>query len=460
MAITIRTGANGSYKSAYTSYFTILAALKAGKVVVTNIEGMQPLKSIEKRLNITFPSTAKLIRVTSRDKGGIYLWTHFFCWCPIGATIVIDECQDIFSKNIGFDMKKVFYKPLEEFITKDGGKDGLLPESYVDFFYSRYIPADMQALEESEVDDRGIAEYDEQGRIIYPHTFNEGFMRHRKYNWDIELLSPDWKQIDTAIRACGEQNFFHRGRDQFFWAKRKPYIFRHDNAVATPVIPRKKDVNLTTQKIPLDAFLIYKSTSTGAAKEAGAMNLFFRSPKAVGVFLLFFACVGYLIYALSGMVFGGSESVEESQAATSTGSGAVTGSGSSVQSVQNADVLPNGGSGGQTGDNGRHATGLVTFFDVMPFEGVQKAFLTSTTLKKSPEGIFDVFLTFDVVTDDGVYSVNERFLAAHDVRYSIIDHCLIELSRGDKSRMLTCPPNQVVQQRDAPAQAEVKLLGI
>jgi len=54
MAITIRTGANGSYKSAYTSYFTILAALKAGKVVVTNIEGMQPLKSIEKRLNIRF----------------------------------------------------------------------------------------------------------------------------------------------------------------------------------------------------------------------------------------------------------------------------------------------------------------------------------------------------------------------------------------------------------------------
>jgi len=357
-------------------------------------------------------------------------------------------------------MKKVFYKPLEEFITKDGGKDGLLPESYVDFFYSRYIPADMDALEESEVDDRGIAEYDEQGRIIYPHTFNEGFMRHRKYNWDIELLSPDWKQIDTAIRACGEQNFFHRGRDQFFWAKRKPYIFRHDNAVATPVIPRKKDVNLTTQKIPLDAFLIYKSTSTGAAKEAGAMNLFFRSPKAVGVFLLFFACVGYLIYELSGMVFSGSESVEKSQTSVSTVSGSVTGSESGVQRVQDADVLSDGGSSGEVGDNGRNATSGVTFFDVMPFEGVKKAFLTSTTVKKSPEGIYDLFLTFDVVTDDGIYSVNERFLAANGVRYQIMDDCMIKLVRGDKSRLITCPPRQLEQVREPPAQAEVKLLGI
>lgn len=49
MAIFIRTGANGSYKSAYTAFFVIYEALKAGRVVVTNIEGMQPLDVIEKR---------------------------------------------------------------------------------------------------------------------------------------------------------------------------------------------------------------------------------------------------------------------------------------------------------------------------------------------------------------------------------------------------------------------------
>ncbi|MBF4318384.1 toxin, partial [Vibrio anguillarum] len=101
------------------------------------------------------------------------------------------ECQDIFSKNIGFRMDKVFYRPLAEFLPN-------LPKDYESFFYSRYTPADMSQLDAAEVDDRGQAEYDDQGRIIYPFSFNEGFMRHRKYNWDIELLSPDWGQIDTA----------------------------------------------------------------------------------------------------------------------------------------------------------------------------------------------------------------------------------------------------------------------
>ena len=101
MAITIRTGANGSYKSAYVAWFTILSALKAGRVVVTNFEGMEPLHIIEQRLDIKFPSTAKLIRIFSRSEKGIRLWHHFFCWCPLNALIVIDECQDLYSRNIG-----------------------------------------------------------------------------------------------------------------------------------------------------------------------------------------------------------------------------------------------------------------------------------------------------------------------------------------------------------------------
>ncbi|EGS66793.1 zot-like domain protein, partial [Vibrio cholerae BJG-01] len=40
-------------------------------------------------------------------------------------------------------------------------------------------------------------------------------MRHRKYNWDIHLLSPDWGQIDSAIRACAEECYFHKGRDAY-----------------------------------------------------------------------------------------------------------------------------------------------------------------------------------------------------------------------------------------------------
>ncbi|MBW3698054.1 toxin [Vibrio sp. T187] len=454
MAITIRTGANGSYKSAYTAYFVIYEALKAGRVVVTNIEGMETVASIEKRFDCKFPSTTKLLRISSRDEAGVFLWTHFFCWCPIGALIVIDECQDIYSKNIGFDMKKVKYQPLDTFITKDQGKDGLLPESYVDFFNSRYIPADMNELEESETDDRGVAQYDENGRIIYPHTFNEGFMRHRKYNWDIELLSPDWKQIDSGIKACGEQNFFHKGRDQFFWCKRKPLIWKHDKSVTTPVIPKKLDVNTFKKKIPLDAFLLYKSTGTGLAKQAGAMNTLFRSPKAIAALLLSIFCLGYLMYEISNRLIDSSE--EDTQPQTSQSSSSVLGQSdsSSKTTGQSDSDVSTGGDSNQA--NHGDVVKSVYIGKILPFEGIQKAFVTSVTFAIKDNKI-NRYVNLEAITADGVYSLSEAFLDNYDISYRVIDQCLLELTRNGQRKMITCKPLEQRAQRPETMNAKVSL---
>ena len=436
MAITIRTGANGSYKSAYTAYFSIYQALKAGRTVVTNMEGMQPLTVIEERFNIQFPSTAKLFRIGSRDESGVHLWTHFFCWCPIGALIVIDECQDIFSKNVGFDIRKVKYKPLSDFITQSP-RDGLLPKDYERFFNSRYTPANMDELQDSEIDDRGIAEYDSEGRIIYPHSFNEGFMRHRKYDWDIELLSPDWKQIDSGIKACANQNFFHKGRDQFFWTKRNPYILKHDKSVSTPVIPKKKDVNLTNQKIPLDSFLLYKSTGTGSAKQQLAMNTLFRNPKAILVFLLSIFCLGYIIYDLSNRYFETTETVEETGQATS--SAAVPKQSETLPSKNNeasGDVSSRGDSSkGTDKDSLSH----VPIAEVLPFEGIKKAFVTGVNFAIK-NGSIERHVSIEVEALDGFYSVNEHFLKAYDITFDRIDDCLLKLNRGQLSKLITCKP--------------------
>ena len=436
MAITIRTGANGSYKSAYTAYFSIYQALKAGRTVVTNIEGMQPLTVIEERFNIQFPSTAKLFRISSRDESGVHLWTHFFCWCPIGALIVIDECQDIFSKNVGFDIRKVKYKPLSDFITQSP-RDGLLPKDYERFFNSRYTPANMDELQDSEIDDRGIAEYDSEGRIIYPHSFNEGFMRHRKYDWDIELLSPDWKQIDSGIKACANQNFFHKGRDQFFWTKRNPYILKHDKSVSTPVIPKKKDVNLTNQKIPLDSFLLYKSTGTGSAKQQLAMNTLFRNPKAILVFLLSIFCLGYIIYDLSNRYFETTETVEEAGQATS--STAVPKQSETLPSENreaSGDVRSSGDSSkGTDKDSLSH----VPIAEVLPFEGIKKAYVTGINFAIK-RGAIEQHISIEVEALDGLYYVNENFLKAYNVTVDHIDDCLLKLNRGQLSKLITCKP--------------------
>lgn len=436
MAITIRTGANGSYKSAYAVYFSIYQALKAGRTVVTNMEGMQPLSVIEERFNIKLPSTGKLIRVSSRDSAGLDLWTHFFCWCPIGALIVIDECQDIFSKNVGFDMRKIKYKPLSHFITQSPN-DGLLPKDYESFFNSRHNPVDMNNLNDSETDDRGVAEYDSDGRIIYPLTFNEGFMRHRKYDWDIELLSPDWKQIDSGIKACANQNFFHKGRDQFFWAKRKPFIWKHDKSVTTPVIPKTKDINLTKQKIPLDAFMLYKSTGTGSAKQQVAMNTLFRSPKAILTFLLLISCIGYVTHDLSNRYSETDETVEEARQTTLSASVP-----EQNQTLPDENIKTVGDvhlSGNSSKDDDKASISHVPIAEVLPFEGIKKAFVTGVNFAIK-NGTIERQVSIEVEALDGFYSVNENFLKAYDITYDRIDDCLLKLSRGQLSKLITCKP--------------------
>ncbi|WP_295890926.1 zonular occludens toxin domain-containing protein [uncultured Vibrio sp.] len=459
MAITIRTGANGSYKSAYSAYFVILKALKAGRIVVTNFEGMQPLDQIEKRLNITFPSTARLIRISSRDETGIFLWTYFFCWMPIGAQVVIDECQDIYSTKIGFDMKKIKCRPIADFITKEEN-DNLLPTSFLNLFDSRYVPVDMDKLDTNEIDDRGVAEYDDLGRPIYPHTFNGAFMRHRKYDWDIELLSPDWTQIDTGIKMCAEQCFYQKQRDQYPWAIRKPYIFKHEKTVTKPSIPKGYHVNLVTEKIPLDTFLLYKSTATGSVKNAGAMNTVFRSPKLIAVVLLFIACMGYLGYALSNMVFDNDQPISQPEAVTNPIES--TTEDNQLARIQVPDVLPNGGDSHQ-GDNSRiqsHVNRL-DIASLLPFEGFKAIYLTGHVRKFDfRKREYNFVVTLEVDTDEGTFVVNDRYFARNDIRYEFIDDCLLEMHHEGLSKIITCRPRSngdVVATQTSAQQAQVSL---
>ncbi|MBF4317270.1 toxin, partial [Vibrio anguillarum] len=87
-----------------------------------------------------------------------------------------------------------------------------------------------------------------------------------------------------------------KGRDQFFWAKRKPYIYKHAKNSSTPVIPKGKDSNLIKKKIPLDAFLLYKSTATGIARSSGALNVLAKNPALIAVLLMIIFGIGYLTY--------------------------------------------------------------------------------------------------------------------------------------------------------------------
>ncbi|MBL4829415.1 MAG: toxin [Aliivibrio sp.] len=436
--ITIRTGGNGSYKSAYTAWFTILPALKAGRVVVTNIEGMETLEVIQERLQIEFPPTAKIIRIFSRDGDGVFLWQHFFCWCPLDALIVIDECQDLYSKNIGFDFRKIKAKPLSDFLE-------FLPSDYEDFFHSRHLPVDMDNLKSSETDDRGRAEYDENGRIVYPNTFNEGFMRHRKYNWDIELLSPDWQQIDSSIKACAEQAFYQKSRDKFFLFRRKPFIFQHPVTCTKPVLPIKKSSNLFTQKVPVEAHLLYSSTGTGKSTKSGGLNIVFKSPKILIIILIGLFSMGYFIYGFINLFIEDESQNSELAVAPVVVEDATKDTVSTETISASVDDVRSSGDSGQVIK--QVSSRFLPVTQVLYFEGLERAYITGfhgASIKTEAYGLTKTESNFDIVikvyTKDGQYSINKKYLEIVDVDFELIDECLLILTHGNSKSMITCEP--------------------
>lgn len=287
MAVAIYHGAAGSYKSASAVWFQILPALRAGRVVVTNIDGMKTIEHIEKSLGERFPVSAKIIRVLSNNQNGLKLWQHFYCWCPLGALIVIDEAQDIYNKTVGFDAPKNTYKPIAEFID-------YLPAGYLNY-YERVF--DSFICDDPYTDDTGFSTVDDKGRPVLPLNYNSALMTHRHYNWDIYYLTPDIKQIDASVRGVCERAFHHSSKDNTFLTKRRPRIWEHDpkSSATKP----DKNAPMEYRRVPVAVHLMYSSTTTGATTKAGLGKSLFKEWK----FLLFLAvmalCITTLIYQIT-----------------------------------------------------------------------------------------------------------------------------------------------------------------
>lgn len=297
MAVSIIHGPNGSYKSASAVWFELVPALREGRAVVTNLEGCYPLDYIEQQLNEKFPDTARLWRIASNTPKKQQLWRHWFCWMPIGVKVIMDEAQDIYPRMKGSDGKMVFRSedillhPIETF-------SEYLPPDLVEYFHEAHKNYKPE-FDESSSDDTGEILFDEQGRILYPNGFTMSYMRHRKYMWDILLITPDIRKIHADARGCAEVAFAHASKDSILGGKRKPRIFEHDPK--TNGIPSRSD--LTYRRfVPATAHLLYKSTQTNSFTKSGAGGGIFTSLKLrIVVFVILPLC--FLTLAYEGYLF-------------------------------------------------------------------------------------------------------------------------------------------------------------
>lgn len=285
MAVAIYHGAAGSYKTASAVWFQILPALRAGRCVVTNIEGMKTLDEIERNLGERFPMSAKIIRILSNNENGLFLWQNFYSWAPLGSLIVIDEAQDIYNKTVGFDLPKNKLIPIDSF-------SNLLPAGYLEYYYRIF---NSFTCPEAFTDDTGFSTVDANGRAVLPLNYNSALMTHRHYNWDIYYLTPAINQIDASVRGVCEIAFHHKNKDST--VKRRPRVWEHDPK-STATKP-DKDAVITHPKIPLDAFLLYKSTSTGKITKSGLGASLFSNWRFWMFIILLLACFSTLAYTLS-----------------------------------------------------------------------------------------------------------------------------------------------------------------
>lgn len=247
MSITIRHGANGSYKSASAIDEYFIPAAKEGRTVVTNIRGVSRERTMLKLDDV--PDSFDVIFVdtdTAEGRAHIAKWFH---WVPLGALLLFDEAGVIFPKLwSASDIKSLAY------------------------------PGGVEAAGEN-------------GR---PATWVEAWEMHRHYNWDIVLTCPNIKSVRDDIRATTEGAYKHKNRAIFgplFKGFNEGYHDATKNGVS-----QADFYYIRSKRCSSLAFELYDSTKTGVFKNTlNGFNLFL-TPR---VLVLLAAAVGAFSYSFT-----------------------------------------------------------------------------------------------------------------------------------------------------------------
>ncbi|MCT8866968.1 zonular occludens toxin domain-containing protein [Shewanella xiamenensis] len=283
-------GAPGSYKSASTLWFEMLPALREGRLVITNIEGLKPLETIEGILCEKFPPSAKLWRISTQNALGLSLMRRFWCWAPVGAFILLDEVQGLYPSA---KIDKTF--KLESLTKIEPDKFEGLPDFILQEYYARLDDVSPATLSEGDIDDLGISLFDDNGHIIYPADISDAFNRHRKYNWDLAYCTPFIEEVHPLIRGIADIAYAYKHNDALGkiipYYDRRPRIYPHKPSESGSYVPQKAAI--FTRKVPEKVFSLYKSTSTGAVTAQTKGKTPFSDIRFIGVL---FVLLGVFIY--------------------------------------------------------------------------------------------------------------------------------------------------------------------
>lgn len=250
MATEIHHGPPGSFKSFALVYRFLIAALQAGRVVVSNIRGIEDIETIKDAFpDLDFPSSAYIIFVDTTVQAGRTALACFYKWVPFGALILIDEIQQIYPDRRDFKLESL---------------DAWQPHPH-DVF-----------------DDRMIGE----GR---PEDVFTAYDKQRHYNWDIYASTTNIAKVKREIREVTDFAYRHRNLSGFLpWWHNKWIETCHD-----PENNGKSKAHTvgTPKRYTADPryFKCYKSTATGEHTQGGRQSILL-DPKILAFLVLICLC--------------------------------------------------------------------------------------------------------------------------------------------------------------------------
>lgn len=416
MASSIFHGAPGSFKSASATWFEVLPALRKGRLVVTNIEGILPLDEIETELQETFPETAQLWRLSSQNEDGQNLWRNWYHWMPTGALVLIDEVQDVYPTESTFKPESCNYKHIDNY-------KNLIPEHWYKYHYQQLEKFKPENLTSGDTDDLGKELFNEHGHIIYPKTLKECYMRHRKYNWDIIVCTPDITSVHKYIRNVSQYAYSHKyfdGLASVPYYNRRPRIFEH-NPKLDGKAPTKGNT-VVWKKIPVEVHKCYKSTATGGITKGQGKNLLLNPVFAFPI-TMFALCIFYWLW-----YFTSSESDTKS-IESSTTENVVSVKKNISATDSNADIQIHNAN---------------PSFVKLPY-GATDIFVTGIQEVKRPDRTHREFI-FEFITDKyGTFSIDSYELASMGFSIQYFSPCNVLIKNSAIAYRALCSPNPYEQ---------------
>ncbi|HCA1452954.1 TPA: hypothetical protein MNK97_005281 [Klebsiella pneumoniae] len=250
MAIKIHHGPNGSYKTSGAVWDDAVPAAKAGRVIITNIRGM----STERFENLfpDLPDTFEVINIDHQLSEGMERIRNWFHWAPRNAFLIFDEAQTLFPKHWT-------QKDLDKF-DFPGGQD-------------KAFEADR------------------------PMNFLDAWTRHRHWNWDVILTTPNIKYVHEQVRNTSEAAYQHSNLMLLGkWLKMivgKDYKEAMHNAQENRA-PTDGSNIVALRKIDKRVFKLYDSTATGQHRDTMAGKNALASPRVLLLLGVIAGIFGYL----------------------------------------------------------------------------------------------------------------------------------------------------------------------